>query len=174
MQTCSTSTAARSSENSRPGAHIRLVVGTVVAALIAVRLGATVGTQREPTTFDDEIKPISFEDLAYPAVAQDAMIQGVVVVSAELDESGNVTDAKALSGQRMLVAAAAANVKRWKFVPNARKNVVIVYDFRIEGICNKARPTLFRLRHPNFAQITACGSQIQAESSGPPQSHSPA
>jgi TonB family protein len=142
---------------------MRLVRWGAIVALMAGSLGATVRAQREPITYDDEMKLVSFEDLAYPPIPQAARIQGVVVVSVDLDDNGHVTDVKPLSGPRLLVAAAAANAKQWTFEPNARKNAVIVYEFRIEGACNKAGPTLFRLRYPNFAQVTACGSQVQAE-----------
>jgi TonB family protein len=54
---------------------------------------------------------------SYPELARRMKITGVVVVSATADAAGNVTDAKTVSGNRMLAVAAEDAVRRWKFAP---------------------------------------------------------
>jgi len=99
----------------------------------------------------------TFEDLAYPATARVARVQGVVVVEVKLDDKGNVVSASALSGPKPLIADSVSNAKKWKFKANFRKAAIIVYEFRLDdGACHDASHSLFLLRYPNFATITAC------------------
>jgi len=53
----------------------------------------------------------------YPILARDAHITGEVVIDAVLDEHGNVTDMKVLSGPVLLYPAALAALKEWKYEP---------------------------------------------------------
>jgi TonB family protein len=46
-----------------------------------------------------------------------ARIQGVVVVRVTIDEHGNVTEAKAISGHPLLIEEAVPAVKAWQFAP---------------------------------------------------------
>ena len=54
---------------------------------------------------------------AYPSDAEMARIQGKTVVRVTIDENGNVTEAKAISGHPLLVKAALTAAKQWKFQP---------------------------------------------------------
>jgi TonB family protein len=118
-------------------------------------LGVASGAQDERPVYDDEIAIQSWVDLHYPDIAAAARVQGVVVVSATLNDDGSVAKATAISGQRLLVTAAVDNVRRWTFKPNALKRVVIVYDFRVEGSCRN-RSSLFQLRNSNVVSIMTC------------------
>ncbi len=53
----------------------------------------------------------------YPEIAKRMKIGGVVKISATVAADGTVTEAKAVSGNRMLVPAAEDAVKHWKFTP---------------------------------------------------------
>ena len=53
----------------------------------------------------------------YPSVAKTARIQGVVVISAVLDERGNVVQMKVVSGPFLLYQAALDAVSRWRYQP---------------------------------------------------------
>ena len=53
----------------------------------------------------------------YPEAALKASIEGSVVISATTDDSGNVVDAKVLSGHPLLRAAALGAIKQWKYEP---------------------------------------------------------
>jgi TonB family protein len=54
---------------------------------------------------------------AYPSDAEMARIQGKIVVRVTIDEHGNVTEEKAISGHPLLVKAALTAAKQWKFQP---------------------------------------------------------
>lgn len=53
----------------------------------------------------------------YPAVAQDARAQGVVILEARIDESGNVSDTRTLRSIPLLDQAAIDAVKQWQYEP---------------------------------------------------------
>jgi TonB family protein len=78
-----------------------------LARLQPMRVG---GNLRAPTKVHD-VRPV------YPAEAQAARIQGVVVIEAVIDESGSVTNARVLRSVPMLDEAALSAVSRWQFAP---------------------------------------------------------
>lgn len=53
----------------------------------------------------------------YPVIAQQVGIQGTVVIKALISRNGNIERAVAESGQPLLVAAALAAVREWKYRP---------------------------------------------------------
>jgi TonB family protein len=65
--------------------------------------------------------PVKTKDArpAYPADAQAAQVQGVVIVEALIDSSGAVANAKVLRSIPLLDEAALAAVSRWQFAPTA-------------------------------------------------------
>ena len=81
---------------------------------------------------------ISLPRPTYPAEARDAKVTGSVRVLTTVDEQGNVVEAEAISGSRMLQSAAVAAAKQAKFEPlvtNGRPvktKSVISYNFRVE------------------------------------------
>ncbi|MGB8472580.1 MAG: TonB family protein [Candidatus Acidiferrum sp.] len=72
----------------------------------------------------------------YPSVAKTARIQGVVVISAILDEQGNVVQMKVVSGPFLLYQAALDAVSRWKYQPtylngepiSVEMNIVVTFQ----------------------------------------------
>ena len=54
---------------------------------------------------------------AYPAIAQAAGIQGVVIIQAVIDPSGKVIDTKVLRSHPLLEAAALDAVRQWEYSP---------------------------------------------------------
>jgi len=141
----------------------RLAVYALLAfGLLLVGIRSNVKAEQEQTTYDDEIKLVSFEDLDYPRLARVTRVQGVVVIRAGLDEKGNVVSATPISGSKALIPDCLSNAKKWKFKPNAHNSIVIVYEFRFEdGACHDRSHSLFLLRHPNFASITTCNPVIE-------------
>ena len=103
---------------------------------------------------NEDIKPIYFAALDYPTVARVKHEQGVVVVLAKLDRDGNIISVEPISGPASLVQDSASNAKKWRFRPNAEGRVVIIYDFRIEGLCQLPCRSHFSFRPPNVATIT--------------------
>jgi TonB family protein len=62
-------------------------------------------------------KLISSTRLVYPPTARQTKVQGVVTVSASIDQNGKVVSANALSGPLLLRQAAVDSVKQWKYSP---------------------------------------------------------
>jgi TonB family protein len=117
--------------------------------------------QEDETIADNEVMAVDFETPAYPALAVQARIQGVVVVRARLDSAGKVVEAAALEGSRYLIPESLANVKNWRFQPNPHKAVIIVYDFRLsQGRC-KFPSGFSELEAANLVAITACPKSLQ-------------
>jgi TonB family protein len=130
---------------------------TLLVLALLVVVGARSSRAQEDTLDDRDVKLVSFADLDYPGLARSARVQGVVVVRVGLDDQGRVASASGVSGPKVLVDACLANARKWTFKPNARKSAVIIYEFSLdEGACHDASRSLFRLRHFNFASITAC------------------
>lgn len=74
----------------------------------------------------------------YPVVAQRSRIEGKIMVEVELDEKGNVTSAKAVSGHRFLRTAAEDAAQRSKFKPAmfgdgpVKGKGTITYNFNLQ------------------------------------------
>jgi len=83
-------------------------------------------------------KLISSTPLVYPALAMSTNVQGSVLISANIDEYGAVTSARAVSGPVALRQAAVDAVKRWKYTPSmiggipSASQVSITLDFRLK------------------------------------------
>lgn len=92
---------------------MRRIIIVVVLALAA--LGQTSSTRVPP---DEAAKHIlSKPSPVYPSLAEQARIQGNVILEATINESGAVSAIRLVSGHPMLVQAAFENVKKWKFRP---------------------------------------------------------
>jgi protein TonB len=97
-----------------PQAGMKVAAGSAIDVVVAaetspapVRVGGAVRAPRK-------IKNV---DPVYPAIAQSARVQGVVIIEAVIDPGGNVTDAKILRSIPLLDAAALDAVRQWKFTP---------------------------------------------------------
>jgi TonB family protein len=129
--------------------------------LMFVVLGCALAqSQQDRTIYDKDISVIDYEDLDFPALALAARVEGIVVVHVKLDDNGKVLDAEALSGPTFLVRQSVENARKWRFKPNSKHAVIIVYNFRIEGACHSIRQGGSASRMifypPNFAAITVC------------------
>lgn len=60
----------------------------------------------------------------YPELAKRMHVGGVVRISATVAPDGTVTDAKTVSGNKMLSLAAEEAVKKWKFVVSDTQSTV--------------------------------------------------
>lgn len=104
---------------------------------------------------DETIHVLDFEGMKYPLGPHARQIEGVVVVRAGLDEKGAVSTATALSGEASLIADTLDNVKRWRFHPNQQRAVIVVYDFKVDGVCNGfSSHSVFR--RPNVMVVRGC------------------
>jgi TonB family protein len=82
-------------------------IGPAIPGIVdnPVRVG---GEIKEPKKIRD-VKPV------FPADAQAARVQGVVIIEALIDTNGNVADAKVLRSVAMLDQAAVDAVRQWRF-----------------------------------------------------------
>jgi protein TonB len=78
-----------------------------------------VGGNIKPPTKTREVKPI------YPAIAQSARVQGVVIIEATIGPDGKVKDAKVLRSIPLLDQAALDAVKQWEFTPTLLNGVPV-------------------------------------------------
>jgi len=98
------------------------VVGGVVGGLPdappppeAVRVG---GNIKNPT----KLKHV---DPAYPAIAKQARVQGIVILECMISPQGKVTDAKVLRGVPLLDQSAIEAVKQWVYTPTLLNGVPV-------------------------------------------------
>ena len=90
---------------------------------------------RKPVRVGGEIKQPKLlygPEPVYPILALQTHISGVVVIDAIIDEKGNVTSEKALSGQPILIPAALEAVARRKYEPTVLDGEPTPIDLRVE------------------------------------------
>ena len=80
-----------------------------------VRVG---GQIRAPQKIKD-VRPV------YPAIAQSARVQGIVIIEATIGPNGQVQEAKVLRSIPLLDAAALDAVKQWQFTPTMLNGVPV-------------------------------------------------
>jgi protein TonB len=109
-------------EGGVPGGVVGGVVGGLPEApppppppVAPVRVGGNI----KPPTKTRDIKPI------YPAIAQSARVQGVVIIEATIGPDGKVKDAKVLRSIPLLDQAALDAVKQWEFTPTLLNGVPV-------------------------------------------------
>lgn len=84
-------------------------------------------------------QPIRQVQPVYPSIARNSHITGDVVIDAILDENGNVTDMKVISGPVLLYPAALAALREWKYEPTYLNDVpvsvqmVVTISFRLDS-----------------------------------------
>lgn len=80
-----------------------------------VRIG---GEVRQPIKVRD-VKPL------YPPLAQEARVQGLVILEGLIDTQGNVADVKVLRGVPLLNDAAVEAVRQWRYRPTLLNGVPV-------------------------------------------------
>jgi len=78
-----------------------------------------VGGQIKPPTKIKDVKPV------YPAIAQSARVEGVVIIEATIGPEGKVEDAKVLRSVPLLDQAALDAVRQWEFTPTLLNGVPV-------------------------------------------------
>jgi TonB family protein len=96
----------------------KLVVQFAVLALVVAMVSPA--RAADDRAIKSRVAPV------YPEIAKRMKIAGAVKVEATVDPEGKVTDAKAVSGNRILSTAAEDAVRRWKFEPGASVSMVSV------------------------------------------------
>jgi len=67
----------------------------------------------------------------YPALAKATRTQGTVVLDCVIDERGNVTQMKLVSGHPLLVQAALAAVQQWKYQPTLLNGMPVAVEMHV-------------------------------------------
>jgi len=106
-----------------PGGQMGGVIGGIISSsssLAAVpRLSQPAPTVQRVRVSQGVTKGllISRVEPAYPPLAKQARIQGVVVMTALIDKGGNVQNLQVVSGHPLLAPAAIEAVKQWRYKP---------------------------------------------------------
>jgi TonB family protein len=98
-------------------AAARLFQVAALGLVVAMALPARAADDR---AVKSRVQPV------YPEIAKRMKISGVVEVKVTVDAEGKVSDAKALSGNRLLSSAAEEAVRKWKFAPGSGESTVNV------------------------------------------------
>lgn len=95
------------------------VIGGVIGK-IAVPAAPKDAKSRTPVRLGGHVRAprqIQRVEPKYPPLALQTHTQGIVVIEAVLDESGNVVEMKIVSGPALLIQAALDAVRQWKYEP---------------------------------------------------------
>jgi protein TonB len=68
----------------------------------------------------------------YPSVARAANVEGVVVLTATITESGDIGDIQVVSGHEMLIEAAVDCVRKWRYRPGKLNGIPISVPLKVE------------------------------------------
>jgi len=103
---------------------------------------------------------VRFDAPAYPPLANQARIEGVVRLRLVLDGQGKVERAEVLSGNPVLARAAQINIMTWKFMQPCSKEtspttIEFTFEFRLEGETSDVPTTRFRYEHRYRATVTS-------------------
>jgi protein TonB len=104
-----------------PGGQMGGVIGGVLGGIPGmVKPAAPVAHSKQPVRVGGRVRrPHLIKQVAprYPILARDAHMSGEVVIDAVLDEHGNVTEMKIVSGPPLFYAAAMEALREWKYEP---------------------------------------------------------
>jgi len=124
-----------------PGGQMGGVIGGILGGVV-VSPPAPVATvahivegPKKPVLVGGDVKPprlIYGPDPEYPPLAKQSRISGVVVIEAIIDEHGNVTGMKAISGHPLLISAALKAVSKRKYEPTILDGEPRPIDLRVE------------------------------------------
>jgi Gram-negative bacterial TonB protein C-terminal len=135
----------------------KLIFGFAIT-MAAMAFGQNDSTSQRNVINDKDINVVQFEELKYPAIAEYAPFEsdGVEVFLVTLDDQGKVVQVEPLFGNNLFVPDCIANLKKWRFQPNADKKAIVVYRLKLSsGIC-KTASSVFTLRVPNLVTVTGC------------------
>jgi len=100
--------------------------------------------------------------MEYPRLAALAQISGTVVLRVRIDSAGEVLSATGRSGHPILIKAAEANIKLWRFSAGrssgqkAESEIDFTYVFELKGVSDAPRPCSgLTYEYPNRVTITS-------------------
>jgi len=121
-----------------PGGQVGGVLGGVLGGVmkgVQPPAPAIAAGPKAPVRVGGEVKPprLLFGPAPdYPTLARQARLSGVVVIEAIIDEHGNVTGMRAISGHPLLIPAALSAVSKRKYEPTVLDGEPTAIDLRVE------------------------------------------
>lgn len=107
-----------------PGGQLDGVIGGIISSSSSLAAVPSLSKPVVPTVQRVHVSQgvtkgllISRIEPTYPPLAQQARIQGVVVLTSTIDKEGNVQQLQLVSGHPLLASAAIAAVKQWRYKP---------------------------------------------------------
>jgi protein TonB len=120
-----------------PGGQVGGVLGGVLGGLpkIAPPAAPVAEGPKAPLQVGGRVKPprlLYGPDPDYPVLAKMSRITGTVVIEAIIDEHGNVTGERAISGPALLIPAALSAVSKRRYEPTVLDGDPTPIDLRVE------------------------------------------
>jgi protein TonB len=125
-----------------PGGQMGGVIGGILGGIPGnVKPVAPAARSKQPVRVGGRVRrpqPIKQTAPRYPTLARDAHLSGEVVIDAVLDERGNVTEMKVLSGPPLFYAAAMEALREWKYEPTYLNDepisvqLIVTITFRLD------------------------------------------
>jgi len=103
------------------GASVPIPPPPPPAAKRIIRVGSNIKAPRQVYSVQPD----------YPILAKQTHVSGTVVVTAVLDEHGNVVGARALSGHPLLIPAALKAVLQWKYEPTLLNRTPVAVEMEV-------------------------------------------
>jgi protein TonB len=119
-----------------PGGQVGGVLGGVLGGVVkGVPPPPVAAGPKVPVRVGGEVKPprLMFgPEPEYPILAKQARLSGVVVIEAVIDEHGNVTGMRVISGHPLLIPSALSAVSKRKYEPTILDGEPTPIDLRVE------------------------------------------
>ncbi|MGA1984860.1 MAG: energy transducer TonB [Candidatus Sulfotelmatobacter sp.] len=115
-----------------PGGQMGGVIGGIISATpVAVPKVATPTRVRVSSGVSSGLL-IRKVNPAYPPLARQARIQGVVILQAQISKDGSIENLQLISGHPMLAPAAIEAVKQWKYKPYLLNGEPVEVDTQVQ------------------------------------------
>jgi TonB family protein len=135
--------------------------------LLLALLFLTVSPQTQPRM------PIHVVSLTYPPVARQAGIVGDVVLVAHIGSDGSVSIPILKSGHPILLQAAEANLKAWKFQAGESQEMEITYHFKLRENSSGSAQTQCAFDFPDSVTISSNAPPVAINYTSPIGNPSP-
>ena len=119
----------------QPGGVIGGILGGVSLKTAPPPAAPVATGPKVPVRVGGEVKPprlLFGPDPVYPTLARQARLSGVVVIEAVIDEHGNVTGMRVVSGHPLLIPSAMSAVSKRRYEPTVLDGEPTPVDLRVE------------------------------------------
>jgi TonB family protein len=111
--------------------------------------------------------PKHIEIPVFPAIARTAHVMGDVVVKVTIGVSGNVTDAEAIGGPKLLQRVSVENARHWTFAPAPSEGFTqtITYTYQLDPNLQENSDTKVEFDLPGHVTLSTYVMTIQPQNS---------